>query len=46
MKNHEEQKAKVTKEARRIEACSGYNPVVVSKLRQILNQHKPQEKRK
>lgn len=46
MKTHEEQKAKGTKEARRIEACSGYNPVVVSKLRQILNQHKPQEKRK
>ena len=46
MKNHEEQKAKGIKEARRIEACSGYNPVVVSKLRQILNQHKPQEKRK
>lgn len=46
MKTYEEQKPKDTKEAQRIKACSGYNPVVVSKLRQILNQHKPQEKSK
>lgn len=46
MKKHLLQKNEGLKEARRIEACSVYNPVVVSKLRQILNQHKPQEKSK